>query len=319
MATKEKYREFCKTEKNIPIFSKDWWLDSVCGENNWDVVLVERNDNIIAAMPFYKTNKSIFKIITMPKLTQTMGPYIKYPPNQKYEKKLSYEKEIMNLLIKQLPIVENFSQNLHHSITNWLPFYWHGYTQTTRYTYIIENLDDLDSVFNNFNSSYRNKIRKAQKIVTVKKRMNIEEFYKINMMTFDRQNIKHPYDLEFIKKHDKYLLKNDAREIFYAIDTNGDIHSALYLTWDNNSSYVHMVGENPNLRNSAAGVLLVWEAIKYTKEILNLNKFDFEGSMIEGVEQVRKSFGAIQKPYFNISKTNSKLLKMRQLIKEIIK
>ena len=37
MTNKEKYREFCKAEKNIPIFSKDWWLDSVCPENKyWD-------------------------------------------------------------------------------------------------------------------------------------------------------------------------------------------------------------------------------------------------------------------------------------------
>jgi len=43
MTNKEKYREFCKTKKDISIFSKDYWLDSVCGEANWDVVLVEKD------------------------------------------------------------------------------------------------------------------------------------------------------------------------------------------------------------------------------------------------------------------------------------
>jgi len=32
-----------------------------------------------------------------------------------------------------------------------------------------------------------------------------------------------------------------------------------------------------------------------------------------------RSFGAIQKPYFYISKTNSKLLKVRNSIKDILK
>lgn len=318
MINKQKYREFCKTENDIPIFNKDWWLDSVCGFDNWDVILVEKGEQIFATMLYYKTKKVIFNVITMPKLTQHMGVYIKYPAGQKYEKRLSYEKDMMAQLIDKLPKVDMFFQNFHYNITNWLPFYWNGYDQTTKYTYVIEDLSDLDKVFGNFNSSYKNKIRKAQKIVKIKQNMDIEEFYNINMMSFDRQNIANPYSLDFLKIHDKILLKNNAREIFYAIDEKERIHSVLYLTWDNNSSYVHMVGENPNLRNSGAGILIVWEAIKYTKEILKLNKFDFEGSMIESVEKVRRSFGAIQKPYFSIRKTNSSLLKTWKFIKEIV-
>jgi hypothetical protein len=101
---------------------------------------------------------------------------------------------------------------------------------------------------------------------------------------------------------DKALSKRKAREIFFAVDSQGREHSALYLMWDNQSAYVHMVGEDYNLRSSGAGILLVWEAIKFTRETLGLNKFDFEGSMIEPIEEVRRSFGARQVPYFVISK-----------------
>jgi hypothetical protein len=55
------------------------------------------------------------------------------------------------------------------------------------------------------------------------------------MKTFKRQGLKKPYSLEFLKKHDKVLAENNSREIFFAIDENDNIHSALYLTWDNNS------------------------------------------------------------------------------------
>jgi hypothetical protein len=47
-----------------------------------------------------------------------------------------------------------------------------------------------------------------------------------------------------------------------------------------------MVGEDPELRKSAAGILLVWESIKFTKHTLQLDNYDFEGSMLENVEQV---------------------------------
>ena len=99
------------------------------------------------------------------------------------------------------------------------------------------------------------------------------------------------------------------RKIFYAEDAEGKIHSALYLTWDSNSSFVHMVGEDPNLRNSGAGILLIWEAMKYTSKVLELECFDFEGSLMENVERVRRDCGGVQTPYFMISKTSSRLLK----------
>lgn len=319
ITNKEKYRKFCKKEINIPIFSKDWWLDSVCGEDNWNVNLVEINGHIVASLPYYKSKKAIFDIITMPKLTQTMGVYIKYPPRQKYATKLSFEKKIMTQLINNLPDVDYFSQFFHYNFTNWLPFYWKGFQQTTRYTYVIEDLSNLDKVFENFGSDYRTKIRNAQKKVTIKQNLNIEDFYNINMMSFERQNIKPPYSLEFLKEHNNYLSQNNAKEIFYAIDDNNNIHSALYLTWDNKYSYTHILGENPQLRNSGAGILLIWEAIKYTRNTLGLNNFNFEGSMIEGVEQVRRKFGAVQKPYLSISKSNNRLFKFAKLFKDTFK
>ena len=103
------------------------------------------------------------------------------------------------------------------------------------------------------------------------------------------------------------------------MDNTGNIHSALYLTWDKMSSYVHLVGEDPKFRNSGAGILLIKEAIKYTQQELGLDKFDFEGSMIKNVEKVRRGCGGRQKAYLSISKTNSKLLKCYQTFKSLTK
>lgn len=41
----------------------------------------------------------------------------------------------MNYFIDNLPKFDYFNMNFHYSITNWLPFYWRGFKQTTRYTY----------------------------------------------------------------------------------------------------------------------------------------------------------------------------------------
>jgi len=70
MSNKERYKIVCVNELSIPLYSRDWWLDIVCGENNWDVLLYFRDNEVEAAMPFYTPLKGV---ITMPAYTQTMG------------------------------------------------------------------------------------------------------------------------------------------------------------------------------------------------------------------------------------------------------
>jgi hypothetical protein len=69
MTDRENYREFCKKEKNIPIFSKDWWLDSVCGYDNWKVIVIEKGGNIFATMPYVTRKKYGLMIVSEPILT----------------------------------------------------------------------------------------------------------------------------------------------------------------------------------------------------------------------------------------------------------
>ena len=62
--------------------------------------------------------------------------------------------------------------------------------------------------------------------------------------------------------------------------------------------------------------LCLWEAIldasKYTKS------FDFEGSMIEPIERFVRAFGATQRPYFQISRTPSRLIRMKEALRMVL-
>lgn len=317
MESKSRYRELCDKETTIPIFSKDWWLDAVCGENNWDVVLVRRNTEIVASMPYYLTNEFGIKRIVMPKLTQTMGPWIKYPQGQKYSSKLSYEKEVLFKLIERLPPFALFNQNFHYSITNWLPFYWKSYQQTTKYSYVIEDLSCHNYIYENFRKQLRKEIRKAEKDISIFSTDDLELFYEINELTFKRQGLNIPYSLDYVKKIDDACRIRNCRKIFFAVDKDDNVHSVLYLIWDNNSAYDLMGGTNPLYKNSNAKSLITWEAIKYASKVTK--SFDFEGSMIENVEYFIRGFGAVQKPYFHIHKVNSPLLKLIRAVSSLLK
>ena len=316
MTNKEKYRKFCEKEKNIPIFSKDWWLDTVCQESDWDVVLFEKGGEIWASLPYQKTKKAIFDIIIMPELTQTMGIYIKYPLKQKYYKKLSWEKEVMENIISAFPKVDYFSQNFHHCLTNWLPFYWNGFTQMTRYTYIIENIA-IEELEKNLETDIRRRRRKAYELgIKIVESDDIEKFYELNSMTFQRQGLKIPYSLEFVRKIYTICKENNAVKIYFAKYEN-EIIAANFLVYDDNTVYYLMGGINAEKRDLGAMDAIQFESIKFALE--NGKRFDFEGSMIESIEKYFRSFSTVQTPYFSIKKTNSNILKIRNFINELKK
>lgn len=298
--TKVKYQRYCQSHPSIPIYIQPWYLNAVIPPGAWDVVLSYKGEELVGALPFFHKQKYGFHYVTMPPFVKFMGPHI--APDWKA---LKFEHAILSDLIEQLPPMAGWKQNFHYDISNWLPFYWQGYSQMTRYTYTIE-LDNLDDVYNGINRNMRRNIKKAKESLSVKEGLSPEAFYRINQLSFDRQEVSMPYGLATFLKHDAALAENQARTIFYAVDEQNKIHSAAYLIWDQQSSYYHLSGDDPALRQSGAGILLIWEAIRYTKEVLGLNRFDFEGSMIPQIEKIRLQFGAKQQPYFYIWKYNSK-------------
>lgn len=312
----EAYHNFCRQQKNLPLFMKDWWLDAVCGNNNWEAVMVQENNKIVAAMPFYKVRKSFLDQIVMPPLTQHIGPWINYPPDQKKASKLSFEKKVLAELIEKLPDYDRLLLNFSCSLTNWLPFYWHGYSQTTKYTYQIQNLSSLDVIWSGLKSNIRREIRKAQKNVKVFLNNNdVDRFYQVNTLSFQRQGKKNPISFNLFKKVHQACSQHESCQMFFAKDKQDRIHAVLYIVWDERSCYYLMGGGDPALRNSGASSLLMWEAIQFASK--NCTIFDFEGSMLPSVERFFCSFGAEQVPYFQVSKANSKLFKIAKFIKEL--
>jgi hypothetical protein len=303
---KEQYRKLCKHRSDIPLFMQAWWMDAVCNSDKkyWDVFLVEFKGEIIGAMPYHLLTKYYFKIILLPLLTQYNGIWIKYPENQSNNQRFRFEKMIMTNIIDQINDsgISFFQQNFYHNITNWLPFYWLGFKQSTRYTYILKNISDTEKIFNNIHSFKQKHIKKAQRTLHVDFDMTPEEFYKF-----------HSESLSLIKKtifYSDILFKNihtlaterQQGKIIAIRDNEDNIHSATFVVWDKESAYYLISAIHPEFKSSGASSLMVWEAILFLAD--KTKNFDFEGSMIESVAKTFEEFGAEQTPYFIISKSN---------------
>src|SRR4051794_27098380 len=118
------------TFEHYCLFGEPWWLDIVAGPGQWEEVRVESSGKPLARLPFVRKKKFGFTALIMPPLTQTLGPWFA-SLNGKYEACLSQQKKLAHELIKELPPHDLFQQNFHHQISNWLPWHWQGYSQTT--------------------------------------------------------------------------------------------------------------------------------------------------------------------------------------------
>jgi hypothetical protein len=311
MEAKDIYREFSRSEPTLPIFSRDWWLDATAGADGWDVVVVRKGGQIVAAMPYTVRQMYGMKIIGQPALTQKLGPWM-HPLDGKPSAKLAHEKELMQALIDQLPEFSYFSQNWHYSFTNWLPFCWNGFRQTTRYTYVLPDISDPEKLWPAFDSSIRQACRKAENRykLSVRNDFPLDTFLELNRMTYTRQGMDVPYSDDLVRRIDAVCAKRGCRNFVIAVDSDGQPHAGDYMVWDETSAYGLMTGSNPALRGSGAIALCNWANIRHAAQVTK--RMDFTGSMVESVEHFCRGFGTVQVPYFNITKIPSKLLQMRQ-------
>ncbi len=311
MPAKAFYRDFCLAAPDVPVFAQPWYLDACAAGGDWAVVLARDAGRVVAALPYFYKQKGPFRYVTMPPFVKMLGPYLL----PEFRGVLKKEHALLEELIAQLPNFAAFKQNFYPTATNWLPFYWHQFRQTTYYTYRLNGLHNLPLIEAGLNRNIRRNIQKAQQAVRVVHHLAPEQFYRVNKMSFDRQGLSMPYSWAQFERHDAALAAHGARQFFFAVDAQDRIHSAAYLIWDQQAAYYHLSGDDPALRESGAGLLLIWEAIRYASEVLGLACFDFEGSMLPAVERIRVQFGAVQTPYFFVWKYNSPVFELLEKLK----
>lgn len=314
MNKKEKYHDFCK-KTYVPIYSKPWWMDIVCGSENWDVWLYEKGSEILAAMPYYMVNREEYKYITKAPLTQNNGIIFEENKNRKLCSQAEFEEKVIISaceFIKELKI-DVYEQQYMYTFKNWLPFFWNGYKEITRYTYVIENTANMNVVWNNISSNYRNKIRKGEKHCHIEIGMDDEEFYIEHEKVFTKQNLRCPFSKELWLKLSQKCRLHGSGITMCARNEEGKVQSLLFLVWDERSMYQILGGNIPEYQKFDTYAYLIWKGIEFAAD-KNL-VYDFEGSVISKISKSFREFGGEPKPYFRIRKVfNSELIQAEALV-----
>ena len=294
--SKARYLEFCDRVP-VPLHLQPWWLDAVCGAENWNAVVT--GSPAIAVLPYFQTRFLGLPVIRQAPFSAYSGPWFDYPPALSHHqaRKQQFEQRAATKLIRNLPKVFFFQQTFRPEITNWLPFYWAGFQQTTRYTYVLPPVTDLQQHFYKLKNTVRTELRRADAQLEVYTDEAPGQLFHLNKRSFLRKKQQHPYRWAVFEQLDMALRDRKQSICFFASRRGKKDNpcAGLYLAFDKQQASVLMTGLDERERDTGALHRLYWEAIRFCAE-QNLI-LDFEGSMNPGIERVFRAYGGQLTPY----------------------
>ena len=182
---KAHYFEFCQMNY-VPLHLQPWWLDAVCGGGaNWQIALaVNKGGEVTGALPYFSTRRWGLPVVQMPPFTAYAGPVLRYPPQSTFKESSwpAIEHKVLAELIGQLPRVAYFVQHFRPEVTDWLPFYWAGFQQTTRYTYILPDTADLSALYAGLKNTVRTDLKTAARYTAAVQEHDSELVFRLNAM-----------------------------------------------------------------------------------------------------------------------------------------
>lgn len=294
----EEWDAFVEGSPQGSLFCKSWWLNAV-RSNGYRILTLREKNRLVAGMPLCSCYDNDGRYVhNMPVATQTLGILLE-PCEGGYYKRLTKEMGMIQALVDNIPEHDWFYMQFNFNFTNWLPFYWDGYLQSTKYTYIFHDISDLDSIYEGFNYSKKRNISKAENEVEIRTGLSAAEFREIQIAALAKDNkVLHLSTAGPFEVFEK--IYNAVGKSWYAVDGKGNIHSAIYVVYDKISAYYLYSCVDREFREYGANTLLLWNAIKELSG--HTKRFDFEGSMIPGIEESFRQFGARQMPYFVVTK-----------------
>lgn len=294
------YRDFCATRDDIPVFMKPHWLDAVCGSDAWQGLLASDDSGVVrGAWAIHVKRKMGMHAIILPPLTFFTGIWLDVDMSLPVDKQIDMRHVLLADLESQLPAYTVFEQKFHHPLQDWLPFYWRGYRQETRYTYRFAKVD-MEVIGKNVSKSFRRNLRRADRIFSVEVSKDVPAFYSLVREVFDIRKESIPFTQHTVEKIFGALHGRDECRIYKATEPEG-ASASIMVVWDATTTY-YILGGRKGSNTRGATNLLIWAALEDAAQ--RGHAFDFEGSMIGGVNRFFRSFGAEMVPYLYVYKYN---------------
>lgn len=302
----KQWDEFVDVTDEGTIFHRSYWLRAhtdvqLFAANKFTIyVITDSNGEWLAGIPI--TYRTILRknIIMMPYLTPYLGTIFKSTKQYKRYKQISLRKEINSFIAGLLKKTgQTAFYGFTPAATDMQPFIWGEFEVNLHYTYIL-NIGSNEEMLAQLEQKRRNDINQSLKNgfqVIWDYERNILEFFALNKKTFERQNIK-KLDQTLMGKLINIAHEKQSCDVGVVYSPNGEPLAGCAIVWDSKRAYYIAGGISG--KNSSAMSLAIWDAIRYSRDEAGLREFDFEGSMIPGIENYFRKFGGQIYPCYEV-------------------
>ena len=281
------------------VFEQPWWLEIVAPQKWQEFVVEDKNGQCIGRLPYADMSLYGMKYCGTPIMTQQLGPWFKFDKGMKTVARLKRVKQVSEEFIVLLGNNTNVDLFFHNSYQYVLPFIWAGYNVEPKFSYVLDDLSDTDFIYQGFDAKVRNLIKKAEQDVSVSENVSEGDLVRLLTATYVKQGRKLPFSETVLRQVYSTARDNKAGRALGAVDKkSGKMVAVVFFLYDKSTCYYLLGGKDYSNKVQGTQELLLWEGIKFASTVSK--EFDFEGSMISGIESFFRGFGGRPRVYYRV-------------------
>ncbi len=267
-----KYNSCISSSLNTMVYAYSWYLN--CVTDDWDALILNDYE---AVMPLPKKKKYGIHYIYQPPWVQQLGIF----------SKLEIDETIVKKFIANIPkkfFLVNYFFNFKNIFSN-------NYVKT-RNNYILSLNSDFETIKSSYNKNRKRISNKNFKGFNLNKKGNKSEYLKFyKSKNFDFKTHKDSFE----KLQNLLNLNNEFVNVWTVYHNHNLFGGLVWIREKYRITYLVPLASDEAKKYNIS-TYLVNELIK---EHQNTDLIlDFEGSMIDGIAQFYKSFGAVKEDYY---------------------
>lgn len=318
VTSRTEYETFVAEQaETVPLYYHPWWLDAVTGgTKDWQPWCALSDDGrVLAIFPLYAPIRGV---AIPPPYTQVGGIYFSpegegegCSPQSKHGLFIQRRKITM-AFVEAMPQFKYFEVPFSSSFTDWLPYYWQGYSSFVRYSYARRLPRDEKALLVSENRDVRHKITLAkQQGYQYLEASTPDDLLRLSHTLYRKKGLAR--HLLATLEHTVDVAMSRGQGLLPTIySKEGDLLAAGFTPYEGSTGYLIATASVGGKEHKAAPAYLIHSTMLALSHC-HLTHFDFEGSMLQGVEAVFRSFYGEQYPFYRISKGSLSLKQRVQL------
>jgi Acetyltransferase (GNAT) domain len=298
------------------VFASSWWLEAVA-PGRWRTHTVMQGGSAAAAWPTIVRATRWGDVHEGARLTPYLGPLMRLPdhPVQHWAE----HQRLLEALLEEIGPAAAVDARCHPAFEYWTPLRWHGFNQTTTYTWRLDDLTDLEAVFARTRENVRREVRKAAKRGVTVSPGSVEELLAVHARTVAQRGMDEVSLVarETLRRVDRAAAERGARSILIARDGDGKVHAGVYLVHDSRTTYYLLGGSDAAWRTSGAMSAAIWAGIEVAAG--RGAGFDFEGSILRPIERFFRAFAGRPVPCLRVWRAGSRGLAAEVAAKRLVR